>query len=159
MRSFRGLGLPVVAENGNVGQHLSDHQGINYTWSMKVPTYNDELRPTGGAKLIAGMKYVLAGAGPLAKSINHAVGSSAPGRASTGQHAALHAGLLDLIPRDGERPILSPDPWSGLSLGLSNCRPTSRGHIRIRTADPMAHPVIVANAFATNHDVQEMLKR
>ena len=56
-----------------------------------------------------------------------------------------------------ERPLLSPDPFQGLSLGLSNCRPTSRGHIRIKSADPMQHPEIVANAYATNHDVNEML--
>jgi choline dehydrogenase len=44
-----------------------------------------------------------------------------------------------------------------MSIGLSNCRPTSRGHIRIRSGDPMQHPVITANAFSTDHDVQEML--
>jgi len=44
-----------------------------------------------------------------------------------------------------------------MSLGLSNCRPTSRGHIRIASADPFQHPTITANAFSTNHDVQEML--
>ena len=66
---LQGLGLPVLHDNPNVGDHLSDHQGINYTWRMKVPTYNDELRPWWG-KLRAGMQYVLGGGGPLAKSIN-----------------------------------------------------------------------------------------
>ena len=32
-----------------------------------------------------------------------------------------------VIPKAGERPILTPDPWPGFSIGLSNCRPTSRG--------------------------------
>ncbi len=62
-----------------------------------------------------------------------------------------------LMPREGERPILSPDPFPGMSLGLSNCRPSSRGHIRIRSADPSEAPEIVANAFSTNADVAEML--
>ena len=62
-----------------------------------------------------------------------------------------------VLPRPGERPILSPDPWPGFSIGLSNCRPTSRGEIMIRSADPSEHPKIVANAFSTNHDVEEML--
>lgn len=43
--AVEGLGIPVAAGNANVGDHLSDHQGVNYTWSMQVPTYNDELRP------------------------------------------------------------------------------------------------------------------
>nr|WP_304504965.1 GMC oxidoreductase [Defluviimonas sediminis] len=62
-----------------------------------------------------------------------------------------------LIPREGERPLLTPDPFSGLSIGLSNCRPTSRGEISLQSGDPFAAPRIVANAFSTNHDVEEML--
>lgn len=151
------LGIEVLRDNPNVGDHLSDHQGLNYTWSMKVPTYNDELRPWWG-KALAGMKYLLGGRGPLAKSINHGGGffRTDPGQPRPNMQLYMQA-FSTLIPKEGERPLLTPDPWSGLSLGLSNCRPTSRGHIRIRTADPGDHPVIVANAYATENDVTEML--
>ena len=154
---LQGLGIPVLRENANVGDHLSDHQGLNYTWAMNVPTYNDALRPWWG-KLRAGMQYVLMRSGPLAKSINHAGGffRSSPDLARPNMQLYFQA-FSTLIPREGERPVLTPDPWSGMSIGLSNCRPTSRGHIRLRTADPMQHPVITANAFSTNHDVEEML--
>lgn len=154
---LQSLGIPVLRDNPNVGDHLSDHQGINYTWKMRVPTYNDELRPWWG-KLIAGMKYVLAGAGPLSKSINHGGGffRTSPDLARPNMQLYMQA-FSTLIPREGERPILTPDPFPGMSIGLSNCRPTSRGHIRLRSSDPFAHPVITANAFSTNHDVQEML--
>lgn len=154
---LQGMGLPVLVDNPNVGDHLSDHQGINYTWAMNVPTYNDELRPWWG-KVLAGLKYVLGGRGPLAKSINHGGGffRTSPDLPRPNMQLYMQA-FSTLIPRDGERPILNPDPWSGLSLGLSNCRPTSRGHIRIANPDPMAHPIITPNAFSTNHDVQEML--
>ena len=154
---LQGLGIPVLHDNPNVGAHLNDHQGINYTWEMTVPTYNDELRPWWG-KLIAGMKYLLAGTGPLAKSINHGGGffRTSPELDRPNMQLYMQA-FSTLIPREGERPVLNPDPWSGLSLGLSNCRPTSRGHIRITSPDPLAHPAITANAFSTDHDVQEML--
>ncbi|MEF3048637.1 GMC family oxidoreductase [Pseudotabrizicola sp. L79] len=154
---LQSLGLPVLVDNPNVGDHLNDHQGINYTWSMNVPTYNDELRPWWG-KALAGMKYFLGGTGPLAKSINHGGGffRTSPDLPRPNMQLYMQA-FSTLIPRDGERPILNPDPWSGLSLGLSNCRPTSRGHIRLGSPDPMAHPVITANAFSTDHDVTEML--
>lgn len=150
-------GVPVLVDNPNVGAHLSDHQGINYTWSMTVPTYNDVLRPWWG-KALAGAQYFLGGRGPLAKSINHAGGffRTDAGQARPNMQLYMQA-FSTLIPRDGERPILSPDPWSGLSIGLSNCRPTSRGEIRIASADPLAHPVIRANAFSTQNDVDEML--
>ena len=39
----------------------------------------------------------------------------------------------------------------------STCRPTARGHLEIRSADPWAPPVIHASAFGTDHDVEEML--
>lgn len=154
---LQSMGIPVVVDNPNVGDHLSDHQGINYTWSMKVPTYNDELRPWWG-KVLAGMKWALGGTGPLAKSINHAGGffRTSPDLDRPNMQLYMQA-FSTLLPKAGERPILTPDPWSGMSLGLSNCRPTSRGHIRLRTPDPLAHPVITANAFSTDHDVAEML--
>ena len=154
---LQGLGIGVVQDNPNVGDHLNDHQGVNYTYRMKVPTYNDELRPWWG-KLRAGMQYVLGGGGPLAKSINHGGGffRTSPDLDRPNMQLYMQA-FSTLLPRDGERPVLTPDPFSGLSLGLSNCRPTSRGHIRIATPDPLAHPTIVANAFSTDHDVAEML--
>ena len=34
---LRGMGIAPVIDNANVGAHLSDHQGLNYTWSMKAP--------------------------------------------------------------------------------------------------------------------------
>ncbi|MBC7738925.1 MAG: GMC family oxidoreductase N-terminal domain-containing protein, partial [Candidatus Saccharibacteria bacterium] len=155
---MQGLGIGVVRDNPNVGNHLNDHQGINYTWRMNVPTYNDILRPWWG-KALVGAQYLLTGGGPLAKSINHAGGffRTRPGLDRPNMQLYFQA-FSTLMPRNGERPLLTPDPFSGLSIGLSNCRPTSRGHIMLRSADAREHPVITANAFSTDHDVAEMLE-
>jgi choline dehydrogenase len=53
--------------------------------------------------------------------------------------------------------VLTPDPFAGFSLGLSNCRPTSRGRVSLRSPDPFAAPRITVNALSTPEDVQEML--
>ncbi|MDI3336623.1 GMC family oxidoreductase N-terminal domain-containing protein [Defluviimonas aestuarii] len=150
-------GIEVIADNAQIGQNLNDHQGINYTWRMNVPTYNDILRPWWG-KMLVGMKYFMGGRGPLAKSINHAGGffRTSPDLSRPNMQLYFQA-FSTLIPRVGERPLLTPDPFSGLSIGLSNCRPTSRGEITLNSSDPFAAPKIVANAFSTNHDVEEML--
>lgn len=154
---LQGLGVPVLRDNPHVGAHLNDHQGLNYTWKMKVPTLNDELRPWWG-KLRVGMQYLLTGTGPLSMSINQGGGFFRTDPSQTRPNMQLYfQAFSTLIPRDGERPILSPDPFSGMSIGLSNCRPTSRGHVRIRSADPGQHPEIVANAYSTDTDVAEML--
>ncbi|QYK43639.1 MAG: GMC family oxidoreductase N-terminal domain-containing protein [Paracoccaceae bacterium] len=151
-------GVPVRLDAPGVGENLMDHQGLNYTWRMKVPTLNQVLRPWWG-KLRAGMEWMFLGRGPLSSSINQGGGffRSAPGRERPNMQLYMQA-FSTLIPREGERPILSPDPFPGMSLGLSNCRPTSRGHVRLRGPDPMAAPAITVNALSTDADVQEMLE-
>lgn len=151
------MGIPVAVENANVGAHYSDHHGINYTWEMNVPTYNDILRPWWG-KALVGLQYLLTRGGPLAKSINHGGGffRTRPDLGRPNMQLYCQA-FSTLIPRAGERPLLTPDPFSGLSLGLSNCRPTSRGWLRLASPDPLAKPRITANAFSTPEDVEEML--
>jgi choline dehydrogenase len=156
-QQLQDLGLAVIKDNANVGQNLEDHVGLNYTYRMKVPTLNDALRPWHG-KLKAGLQYLLFRTGPLSLSINHGGGffRTSPDLPRPNMQLYMQA-FSTLLPRAGERPILSPDPFSGLSIGLSNCRPTSRGEITLRTPDPHDHPRIKGNAYSTNHDVDEML--
>lgn len=151
------MGLPVLRDNPNVGDHLSDHHGLNYTWKMKVSTYNSILRPWWG-KALMGLWYLALGGGPLAKSINHGGGFFRTHDGHDRPNMQLYfQAFSTLLPRAGERPLLTPDPFQGLSVGLSNCRPTSRGHVRITSPDPLAHPAITANAYSTAEDVTEML--
>ncbi len=150
-------GVPLLHENRHVGANLADHLGINYTWKASVPTLNQMLRPWWG-KVAAGSRYLLSGTGPLSMGINQGGGffRTDPSRARPNMQLYFQA-FSTVIPKPGERPLLSPDPWPGYSIGLSNCRPTSRGSIHIRSADPTAAPKIVANAFSTDNDVEEML--
>jgi len=155
---LKRLGIDVVMANPNVGRNLKDHQGINYTYKLKVPTLNDTLRPWWG-KLLVGMQYILYRGGPLAISINQGGGFFRTNERETRPNMQLYyQAFSTLIPKTNERPILSPDPFSGMSLGLSNCRPTSTGEIMITTNNPLAKPKITANIYSTNHDVQEMLE-
>lgn len=154
---LQSLGIPVLHDNPNVGARMQDHHGINYTWRMKVPTLNDELRPWWG-KLKAGLQYLLTRKGPLSLSINQGGGffRTSPDLPRPNMQLYMQA-FSTLIPKAGERPILNPDPFSGLSLGLSNCRPTSTGSVMIKSPDPFTHPKIVFNAYSTERDVTEML--
>lgn len=150
-------GIGALVDNPNVGAHLNDHQGLNYTYRMKVPTLNDVLRPWWG-KAWVGAQYLLARRGPLAKSINAGGGffRTDPGQSRPNMQLYMQA-FSTLLPKPGERPILTPDPFPGMSLGLSNCRPTSRGRIELASPDPLAPPRIVQNAYGTDQDVAEML--
>jgi choline dehydrogenase len=151
------LGIPIVRDNANVGANLQDHVGINYTFRGREPTLNQILRPWWG-KAFVGMQYLLLRRGPLALSMNAAGGFFRTDPAMTRPNMQLYfQAFSTVIPKTGERPILTPDPWPGFSVGLSNCRPSSRGEIMIRSQNPRDYPRIVANAYSTDGDVAEML--
>lgn len=154
---LKAHGIAVVHANVNVGEHLQDHLGINYTWKARQKTLNQVLRPWWG-KALVGMRYLLARSGPLSMSMNQGGGFFRTDPSRPRPNMQLYFQVFStVLPKPGERPILSPDPWPGFSIGLSNCRPSSRGAIHIRSADPDAPPKIVPNAFSTNSDVAEML--
>jgi choline dehydrogenase len=154
---LQNLAIPVVHANANVGANLQDHVGVNYTFKGRTATLNQLLRPWWG-KALVGARYLLTRSGPLALSMNNAGGffRTDPGQARPNMQLYFQA-FSTVIPKSGERPILSPDPWPGFSIGLSNCRPSSRGEIMIHSKNPRDYPKIVANALSTNHDVDEML--
>ncbi|MGB7286570.1 MAG: GMC family oxidoreductase N-terminal domain-containing protein [Salaquimonas sp.] len=154
---LKSFDIDVVVGNSNVGANLQDHQGINYTYRSNRKTLNDILRPWWG-KLMVGFQYLAMGDGPLSLSINHGGGFFKTNEQFDRPNMQLYfQAFSTVIPRVGERPILSPDPFSGFSIGLSNCRTLSRGEIMIRSADPFVHPTIVGNAFSAQRDVDEML--
>ncbi|MBX3598493.1 MAG: GMC family oxidoreductase N-terminal domain-containing protein [Rhizobiaceae bacterium] len=151
------LGIDIVHANDHVGRNLEDHIGINYTFKGRSRTLNQLLRPWWG-KASAGIQYLLLRSGPLSLSMNHAGGFFRTDQSLPRPNMQLYfQAFSTVIPKAGERPILTPDPWPGFSIGLSNCRPSSRGEIMIRSADAHEHPRITANALSTDHDVSEML--
>ena len=154
---LKAQGISVVQELPQVGRNLQDHHGLNYTYRMKQPTLNNVLRPFHG-KIIAGLQYMLLRRGPLSLSINQGGGffRTSPDHKLPNMQLYMQA-FSTLIPKAGERPLLNPDPFSGLSIGLSNCRPASRGFIEIQSPDATLQPRIVANVYSTADDVQEML--
>ncbi|NQV44027.1 MAG: choline dehydrogenase [Rhodospirillales bacterium] len=152
-------GIGVVLDNPNVGQNLQDHLGINYTYRTSQPTLNERLRPWWG-KLMVGAQYILTRRGPLSICINHGGGFFRTRPGLTRPNMQLYFQAISTITSkdDGKRPLLNPDPFPAMSLGLSSCRPTSRGHITIRSDDPFQKPAINPNSFSTDTDVREMLE-
>jgi choline dehydrogenase len=156
--SLRDIGIVVVQGNDNVGAHLQDHVGLNYTYRSNSGTLNGVLRPWAG-KLWAGLQYVLARRGPLSLSLNQAGGffRTSPDRPRPNMQLYLQA-LSTISAPKGSRPLLDPDPFEAFSLGLSSCRPQSRGSVTIHSADPGLAPRIVPRAYSEDADLTEMLE-
>jgi choline dehydrogenase len=153
---LRSFGLPVVHAAPRVGQGLQDHAALSYYYRSKVPTLNDELSPILG-KLRAGIRYVLTRKGPLGMSVNQAGAfvRSRPGLERPNLH--IYFNPLSYTAATGpRRKLTNPDPWSAFLISFNTCRPTSRGSILIKGADPLAAPAIQTNFLATDEDVADV---
>ncbi len=155
---LRAIGLPVTLDSPAVGRNLQDHLGINYTYRARVATLNQVLRPWWG-KLIVGGQFLLAGRGPLALSLNQGGGfvRSRPDRTEPNIQLYFQT-ISTMASRAGTRQLLRPDPFPGFSIGLSSCRPTTRGSILARSGNPLDAPLIRPNAYGTSKDVADMLE-
>ena len=154
---LRNLGIDVVAPLPAVGRNLHDHVGVDLVYRARVPTLNDVLRPWSG-RLRVGARYLLRRDGPLSLSINQAGGfaKTHPGLDHPDLQLYFWPASYREIPA-GRRPLMSPDPFPGFQLGISLCRPASRGDLRIRSADPWTRPAIRANYLAEEQDVRTLL--
>ena len=151
-------GVEVVHALDGVGRNLQDHLGLDYLYRSRVPTLNNQLYPWYG-KLWHGLRYVLTRRGPLSLGVNQAGGfvRSRPGLEHPNMQLFFSPVSYTKAP-PGKRPLMNPDPFPGFLLGLQPTRPTSRGHLEIRSADPSEAPAIHPNYLGTDIDIQEMLE-
>ncbi len=152
------LGIDVVHDSPAVGHHLQDHYGVDHVYRSVVPTLNNQLYPWWG-KLWAGMKYILARRGPLALSLNQGGGFFRTRPALTRPNMQLYFSPLSYLKAPpGVRPLMNPDPYPAFQIGISQCRPTSRGYLRLKSPDPLTPPEIQPNYLSTAFDLQENLE-
>jgi choline dehydrogenase len=154
---LKSLGIDVVRDRAAVGQYLQDHLCYDHVYRASHPTLNDELYPWWG-KVAAALRYAAFRRGPLSLSVNQAGGFFRGGREQPRPNIQLYFSPLsyDRTP-PVVRALTKPDPFSGFLMSVSPCRPTSRGHLQIRSADPREAPAIHPNYLSTNSDIAELL--
>lgn len=140
-------GVPVVLEKPGVGRNLQDHLQQRAIYKVRgVPTLNVMYRSLVRRGLMV-LEYALFRTGPL---------TMAPSQlgiftTSSSQHERpniqFHVQPLSLD-RFGE-PLHG---FPAVTVAACNLRPTSRGEVRLRSADPAVAPVIAPNYLATDAD-------
>jgi choline dehydrogenase len=155
---LRRHGIAVRLDSPAVGHHLQDHLCYDHVYRASRPSLNDALYPWRG-KLLAGLRYVLSRRGPLSMSLNQGGGffRSRPGLARPNIQLYFSPLTYERAPA-GKRPLMSPDPFPGFSMSVSPCRPRSRGHLEIRSANPHDAPVIHPNYLSAEGDLAELLE-
>jgi len=152
---LKALGIDIVANAPAVGQNMQDHLAVSYFYKTSVPTLNDELRPLFG-KIKAGLHYLLNRGGPLSMSVNQGGGFVRSGPDAARVNLQLYFSPVSYTQTPlSDRKLLNPDPFSAFLFSFNSCRPTSRGHLQIRSANPFDYPLIQPNYLSTQHDIDE----
>ncbi len=154
---LKPLGIePLVAAKA-VGRNLQDHLAVSYFYRTRTPTLNDVLYPALG-KVLAGLRYLFDRAGPLSMSVNQSGGFVRSDQGQKHVNLQLYFSPVSYTKTPlSERKLLNPDPFSAFLLSHNPCRPTSRGHIELASADPAVHPLIQPNYLATQQDIDDVL--
>jgi choline dehydrogenase len=154
---LQGGGIPIVHDLPTVGEHLQDHLGVDYLYRSLRPTLNGQLRSWWGRGLL-GAQYLLFRNGPLSLSVNQAGGFVRTAPDLPHVDTQLYFSPVSYSkPTPGTRRLTLPDPFPGFFIGISQCRPKSRGRIRIGSNDPAAAPIIEPNYLSAPEDMAELL--
>jgi len=143
---LRELGIPVVLDAPGVGANLHDHLQIRMMWKVDGPTLNERANRWLGKAGMA-LEYFLFHTGPLTMPPSQ-LGAFA--RSDAGEATPNIEWHVQPLSLDKFGDPLHPFP--AITPSVCNLRPTSRGHVRIKSADPMAAPEIRLNYLSTPED-------
>lgn len=140
-------GIPVVHDLPGVGENLQDHLQVRMIFEMNQRTTNDDLKSHWG-QLKLGWQWLFKRSGPLAVGINQGgcFMKALPDESAT-PDIQFHVASLSADMAGGK-----VHHFSGMTLSVCQLRPESRGHIRIRSADPFSPPEMQPNYLSTDRD-------
>lgn len=140
--------IPVVANLVGVGENLQDHYQARIIVRLKRRmSLNDDVR--NPLKLAAmGLQWLFRDSGPLT------VGAGQVGGAACTEHARSQRPdvQFNVMPLSVDKPGDPLHRYSGFTAAVWQCRPESRGSVRIRSTDPVADPRIETNYLTTERD-------
>jgi choline dehydrogenase len=144
---LREHGIPVLLDRAAVGENLQDHLQIRLIYKCAKPiTTNDELNSLWG-RMRVGAQWLFRRSGPLAIGINQGGLFTAVLKESATPDIQVHIATLS-----ADMAGAKPHPFSGFTLSVCQLRPSSRGRVKLGSADPLAAPLMFANYLDTDLD-------
>jgi choline dehydrogenase len=144
---LRKIGLDVVHDLPGVGKNFQDHMDVYITAETAPVSYNEEDRPIRAARHT--IQYLLYRTGPLTACVAEAgafIRSSEDVRSPDIQIHCLPAYVID----HGRQRVRG----HGITINTCNLRPHSIGSVKLRSANPLDHPLIDPNFCADPYDWQ-----
>jgi choline dehydrogenase len=144
---LRQHGIAVRHELPGVGENLHDHLMERTVFKVRnTTTLNERMRSRFG-KLGIGMEYFLLRKGPMAVIPPQlcAFTKSDSSRETANIQIQVAAFSFD-------KPGDPPHAFPAFTAWTNNLRPTSRGHVRIKSAEARDYPALFHNYLATEDD-------
>jgi choline dehydrogenase len=148
--ALKALGIPIVQHLPGVGENLQDHIEAYVQFSCKQPiTLYGATNPL--AKLKIGIEWILTGKG--LGGTNH----FESGGFIRSEPGVLHPDLqYHFLPMAVSYDGSSAAEGHGYQAHIGPMRPTSRGFVKLKSADPREHPRVLFNYMQTEQDRREM---
>lgn len=142
-------GIPVLHELPGVGENLQDHLQIRCAFKVHgIRTLNERAGSLIGKAGIA-LEYALFRSGPMSMAPSQLGAFARTDESFETPNVEYHVQPLTLE-AFGE-PL---HPFPAFTASVCNLRPESRGHVRITSLDPHAHPDIQPNYLSAPRDRQ-----
>jgi choline dehydrogenase-like flavoprotein len=141
-------GIEVKADRPGVGGNLHDHMQVPLRFTVEgLATFNERYHsPLHRALMTAEYALLRRGALTMAPSQLGIFTRSSP----DAERADIAYVVVPYTRTNTATQV--PDRTPGVTLSFYDCRPTSRGDVRLKSADPASAPAIRPNYLATGRD-------
>jgi choline dehydrogenase len=145
-------GIPVVADMSGVGADLQDHFQVRFGYRCGERCTINDMMGSWRGRMAAGLNYALFRKGFLTIGAGYAGGFFKTDPALPSPDVQVH---FILFSADAVGQKLHDFP--GFIASVCQLRPESRGHVRIRSADPRAVAAIQPRYMSAPHDREIMV--
>jgi choline dehydrogenase len=146
---LREHGVEVAVDVPGVGANLHDHLQIRSIYKVRGTRTLNRRAGSFLGKAAMALEYAFFRTGPFTMPPSQ-LGAFA--RSDEGREAANIEWHVQPLSLDKFGSPLHA--FDAITPSVCNLQPTSRGYVRIKSADPAAHPAIVPNYLATDEDFQ-----
>lgn len=149
---LRSLGIDVVADIPGVGEDLQDHFQVRLQYRCTEPITMNDVINDWRQRVAAGIRYALFRKGMLTIGAGYAGGFFRTDPALASPDVQVH-----FIIFSAEKIGANLHPFPGFIASICQLRPESRGHVRIKSADPAQAPAIQPLYMSTRGDRDTMV--
>jgi choline dehydrogenase len=149
---LRQHGIDVVADMPGVGADLQDHFQVRFNYRCTEACTINDMMAKKHRQMLAGLRWLLFRDGPLSIGAGYAGGFFKTDPSLPTPDVQLHFILFS-----AESVGQKLHPFPGFLASVCQLRPRSRGHVRIKSADPAAAPAIAMRYMSDPFDQDVMV--